>query len=132
MTEAWNDFGVPVETIRPEQYAAAGLVVVDKRPKLVSVDDIKAEEDTSALDALKAEAQGLGVSFTYDDEIYVVDRAEDWDLEVFEAAESGKFVTAVKTLLGEDQWKRFKSKKRKIQELTDIFGAAQKALGTKS
>lgn len=89
--------------------------------------------------AAQAEALGQGVEFDYDGEHYVVDSAEEWDLDVFEAAAQGDLITALRALLGEEQWQVFRTKedadgdrvkvKRTLKNLAELWEAAQTAVG---
>ncbi|MET8149397.1 hypothetical protein ACIBSW_34590 [Actinoplanes sp. NPDC049668] len=95
-------------------------------------------ESNKAAKAMEAEVQNLGVLFQYEGVTYTIPKADDWDLEVFEASEEGRFVTAVKSLLGPYQWKKFKDGPdpdnkpvRKAKDLELFFTEAQKALGGK-
>lgn len=69
------------------------------------------------------------VSFKFGGESYSVGAADGWDVEVLEAFEDGKIVTAVRALLGADQWARFKATKPTVGELNAFFEVAAEALG---
>lgn len=77
----------------------------------------------------KAEAAKIRPHFTFDGVKYTVDNTMDWDLDVLEAVEDDKIVTIVRTLLGPEQWAKFKSKPRKVADLNDLFQAIAKAVG---
>lgn len=80
--------------------------------------------------AAKNEAQDGEIRFEFDGEEYVIATASDWDVEVLEAFEDGNIVQTVRALLGADQWARFKSKRRTVGDLNDLFQEAQDALGS--
>lgn len=80
------------------------------------------------VEALKAEANDLTISFEYDGVDYTVDR--DLDYETLEALEEGRLAAAVKSLLGPDQHAQFKSKKRKLSHVGELVKAATDAMGT--
>lgn len=88
----------------------------------------------TALAAQKEEATAVEVAypFSFDGELYHMPPADEWDLEVFELIEAGKLVTAMKMMIGDKQWRKFKSKPRKAAEFNDFFLAGQEALPTKS
>ncbi len=81
------------------------------------------------VEAAKAEVNGDSIVFEYDGEQYVLPPALDWDVEVFEAGEDGKIVTAVRTLLGDKQWATYKSKKRTLGDTSELWSAALASLG---
>lgn len=142
------DFGTPVSVIgTAEEFLDLPAEVAKRReereaakPVPVEVPEVKGE----AKAALEAETHGPNdVSFEFDGETYWVPLVDEWDLEVFECQEDGKMVGLVRTLLGEEQYAKFKSevdpdrahglrrkKKRTLPDLLEIFGAATKATGT--
>lgn len=76
---------------------------------------------------VKADATGADVPFTFDGETYYTTPPAKWSLDAIEAFEADKVATCVRLLLGDDQWKRFKSKPRTIGDLNDMFQALQSA-----
>jgi hypothetical protein len=76
-----------------------------------------------------AEATGEKLAVEFRGATYTVDAAGDWDLEVLEALEDGKMTTAVRALLGPDQFAAFKATRPKVNDLNDLFEAIQTALG---
>lgn len=80
--------------------------------------------------AAKNEAQDGEIRFEFDGEEFVITSAADWDVEVLESYEDGNIVQTVRGLLGPDQWKRFKSKRRTVGDLNDLFQAVQDSLGS--
>ncbi|MFD6638329.1 hypothetical protein ACFWDN_21210 [Micromonospora chalcea] len=79
--------------------------------------------------AAKAEATDQPTSFEYDGETYQVAPSKDWDLDALAAFEDGAILRAVTLILGAEQMKRFRSKKRTIGDLNALFETAQKAAG---
>lgn len=77
----------------------------------------------------KAEALDLKISFDFDGHTYEVPPARDWDLDVLEAYEGGMIATTVRAVLGEEQYQIFRSVKRTVGDLNDLFEEIQKALG---
>lgn len=75
--------------------------------------------------AVKAEALGHGVTFEFDGETYEILPASEWDLDAIEAFEAQKAATGVRLILGDKQYKRFKSKPRKVADLTRLFEVMQ-------
>lgn len=90
-------------------------------------------KSTPAATALKAEAEEVKeFSFFYDDEIYTITLEDFSDLDIMEAFEENRQVTAMKTLLGEKQWATFKTKKRTVQHLAELMDILfEKAKGLK-
>lgn len=78
--------------------------------------------------AMKAEALGLAVSFEYDGETYEIMPASEWDLDAIEAFEAQKASTGIRLILGAEQYKRFKRKRRKVSDLSALFEVMQKAV----
>lgn len=128
-----DEFGVSIEDLDVQMAKLSGLKIVDKteddKPPAPKFNE---EDKGNAQKALVAEAlEAGGVAFEYEGVEYAVPKAEDWDIEVLEAAEDGKFVTSVRVLLGDAQWALFKKKKRTNKQLQEFFEVVQKALGTK-
>ena len=68
-------------------------------------------------------------TFEYDGETYSVPPADDWSLEALEAVDEGKMTTAVRELLGEEQYAKFKSGgRRTVGDLGKLFEAAGEAV----
>lgn len=80
--------------------------------------------------AAKNEAQDGSIRFEYDGETYEITSASDWDVEVLESFEDGNIVRTVRGLLGPDQWAKFKSKRRTVSDLNNLFQDVQTALGS--
>lgn len=77
---------------------------------------------------VKAEALNQDVTFTFDGESYTITSAAEWDLDALEAFEDQKVVTCVRLILGADQYKRFKTKRRTVGQLNAMFVEMQRAL----
>lgn len=86
-------------------------------------------ESTAHPSPAKAEATGAEVLFEYDGETYVIPPAREWDLDVLESYEDGKIASTCRALLGPVQWATFKSKRRTVTSLEELFDALQSALG---
>lgn len=82
----------------------------------------------SANTPAKAEALNESIKFEYDGESYTVAPAAEWDVEALEAFEDQKIITCVRMILGDDQWKRFKSKPRNMGDLNGLFMTMQAQL----
>lgn len=61
---------------------------------------------------VKAEARGGDVEFDYDDDHYIIDRANADNIELMEFAEDEKYLTAIRGYLGADQWDQWKEAHR--------------------
>lgn len=73
-------------------------------------------------DAQRAEAQDEAtVTFTYDGDTYIASR--DVDIDVLEAAEDGKIATALRLLLGDVQWQKFRRRHSKASDLDELYVA---------
>lgn len=84
------------------------------------------------MNPVKAEATGESIPFSYDGEEYVIPPSSEWSLDIIEAYEDGKVVKTVKTLLGDEQWAKFKSTPRTVADLGALFEAIQEATGVPS
>lgn len=85
--------------------------------------------EPSKLAAVKAETIDAKLTFTFDGEKYVITTPKKWDIEVTEAFEDGKAVSAARTILGPEQWSRFKSKPRNTEDLGALYDAMTPVLG---
>ncbi len=82
----------------------------------------------SANTPAKAEALNAPITFEFDGESYTVAPAAEWDVEALEAFEDQKIITCVRMILGDEQWKRFKSKPRNMGDLNGLFMVMQAQL----
>lgn len=131
------DFGVPVQALRPGTVDLFEVPVetIDAReialPK-VDMDAVKAQVRGEALRAAQDEVASK-VMFTFENVIYRLERPEEWDIEAFEAREEGRNVTYLKVVLGEAQYEKWKTAKKRratdmvsiINEIDKFFGAQQ-------
>jgi len=62
-------------------------------------------------------------SFEYDGETYSVAPSKVWPLESQEAEEAGRYTEAAKLILGEKQYKLFRSKSRTVGDFADFSKA---------
>lgn len=81
----------------------------------------------SEIAVLKAEARGESVSFEYREKTYTIDR--DVEVEVLEDIEAGKIASAVKGLLGPEQYETFKKERPRVSDLAALLEAATQATG---
>lgn len=78
----------------------------------------------------KAAATGGAVSFSYDGDDYTIPPSEDWPIEVVESIEEGRVVSAIKALLGPEQYAAFRAGHSTVKDLNGLFDAAGEAVGT--
>lgn len=140
------EFGVPVDVLRnkDEIFGLPQEVAVRRaeRGELHHPEPPEPPEiPGQAREALKAEANGTGLSFEWDGETYLIPNMDDWDLDVFEAEEAGQPWKVVRLLLGPAQYERFKTepdpdkpgqrrkKKRTMRDVSGWMTAATKAAG---
>jgi hypothetical protein len=142
------DFGVPVEALRStsEIFGLPPEVAQRRaeRGELTVVPDLEPEREEipgQAKAAVEAEATGTGVRIEFDGETYLIPNMDDWDIDVFDAEESGRPWAVVRLLLGEVQYQRFKTepdperpgqrrkKKRTMRDLTEVLTAMNRAVG---
>lgn len=84
------------------------------------------------LNPVQAEATGEPITFEFEDESYTIPAANEWDLDVLEAFEAGQIVKTTKTLLGDEQYAKFKAPGRTVGDLGRFFEALQGAAGVPS
>lgn len=77
--------------------------------------------------AAEAEATGSPLLFEWGGEQFEIQPRDAWSLETIEAAESGRYASAVRGLVGERQWARLK--RQKGVNPVDLFVALTAALG---
>lgn len=84
--------------------------------------------------ALEREARGAEtVTVEYAGESYTFPGSlDDADGEVLEAVDDKKLSYALRGLLDEHQWKRFKATKPKVRDYAGLFEAYAKAIGLES
>lgn len=85
--------------------------------------------------AAKAEAEGSDISFEWGDRTWVVPREAFDNVELFEAIEDEKYLTAVRGYLGRTQWDEFKDSVRDdagrvpTEEFEGFLNTLMEALG---
>lgn len=97
-----------------------------------------AAKSSAATAARKAEAHPeeiQTVTFTYGDREYTIERDRLNNIELFEAIEDQRYITATKGFLGDDQWEAFKDANRTedgrvpMEHLEGLLNAMMKAVG---
>lgn len=76
----------------------------------------------------KADAKSLTVDIEYAGETYSVPAAEDWDIDVLEAIDAQRATVALRSLLGDEQYKEFRARHTKVRELNEFFALATEAV----
>lgn len=81
--------------------------------------------------AAQREAEGIEtVDVEFDDVVYtIVADPVDWTLDVTEAFEQGKAITAIRGLLGNAQWRVVRSKGYRNKDFNELFNLLAKAGG---
>ena len=59
---------------------------------------------------------------------YSIPPAEDWDIDVLEAIDDQRMTSALKALLGAEQYAEFRTRHTKVRELSEFFEAATSAV----
>lgn len=77
----------------------------------------------------KNDALGVAHLVEFNGETYDVPPAEDWDLEVLEAIDESRMTVALRALLGDDQYAKFRATNKKVRDLGEFFTAAGKKVG---
>lgn len=76
----------------------------------------------------KNDATGESIDFTFGGAKYTVPPADDWDIDVLEAIDEQRLTAALKSLMGEAQYTKFRARHTKVRELGELFEAASKAV----
>jgi hypothetical protein len=79
--------------------------------------------------AAKAEATKKKHTFVHDGENYSIATTKEWGIDVIEAIEDEKIVSAIRAILGDKQWATFKNKPRTVDDLNSLFESISKAAG---
>lgn len=78
---------------------------------------------------VKTEAEQTAITFEYKGETYSAPPQAEWLVETLEFLEDGKITWALRQLLNDGDWTRFKSHKPQVQELGDFMNALTEAAG---
>ena len=78
----------------------------------------------------KVDATGEAIEFAYEGVAYTIPPASEWDLAALEAFDAEKIATCVKLILGDEQWRAFRAKSRKVSDLSGLFAALNEAVGS--
>lgn len=70
-----------------------------------------------------------GVRVSWRDTEFVLPRAEDFPLEALEAEENGKHLTALRLVLGEEQYERWRSMARTAADAEEFSQVVMSELG---
>lgn len=75
------------------------------------------------------EAYEKAFEVEFDGEKYKIEPAGEWSIDILEAVEDERFLTAVRLIVGEDQLKKFRKKHTKLRELNEFLVALTNAAG---
>ena|SRR5690349_6535581 len=95
--------------------------------------DDKADKATGA----KAEAKLASLTVTFEGQKYTIPRENVDDLELFEALEDNKYISATRGFLGQEQWDAFKDAHRidgrvPMSTMNEFLDALMASLGNRS
>lgn len=77
----------------------------------------------------KKDATGGSFEFDFGGETYTVPAAEEWPIDVLEAIDENKLTFALKALVGDDQYARFRKANKTVKSLGEFMEAATKRVG---
>ncbi|WP_405560685.1 hypothetical protein [Streptomyces sp. NBC_01180] len=77
----------------------------------------------------KNDATGATHTVEFNGDTYQVPPADDWDLDVLEAIDESHMTTALRALLGDEQYATFRKSNRKVRDLGAFFETAGKVVG---
>jgi hypothetical protein len=81
--------------------------------------------------AMVAETNEESVTFTHNRRKYTVPAPSTWPVDIQEAIEDQRFVTATRLILGKDQWAKYKeAEKPTLADLRGLLNTLFDALGT--
>lgn len=66
---------------------------------------------------------------TFNGQVYNVPPADDWDIDVLEAIDESRMTAALRALLGDTQYAKFRVNNKKVRDLGAFFEAAGKKVG---
>ncbi|AWY04850.1 tail assembly chaperone [Microbacterium phage Floof] len=78
---------------------------------------------------IAAEATHSHIEFEFDGDTYTTLPSNDWSLDVLEAYEEGKILTALRGILTNDGYARFRKTHASQEDLNSFMVAMQKAQG---
>lgn len=76
-----------------------------------------------------AEALATRVPFLWRETAFTVEPTSEWSYDALENYEDGRITHFLRSVLGAEEHKRFKTLKPKAADVEDFVGAIQKALG---
>ncbi|MFJ9961077.1 hypothetical protein [Streptomyces avermitilis] len=72
----------------------------------------------------KNDATGEAHEVAFNGETYLVPSADDWDIDVLEAIDEQRLTHALKALLGDEQYAKFRVGNRKVRDLGEFMRVA--------
>lgn len=79
--------------------------------------------------AKKNDALGHVHVVEFKGDTYAVPPADDWDIDVLEAIDESRMTAALRSLLGDEQYAKFRASNKKVRDLGAFFEAAGKTVG---
>ncbi|MET9425650.1 hypothetical protein ABZY06_33940 [Streptomyces sp. NPDC006540] len=79
--------------------------------------------------AKKNDATGTDHEVEFNGETYLVPPADDWDISVLEHIDGQKITFALKALLGDEQYAKFRKSNSKVSALGEFMNAASAKAG---
>lgn len=73
---------------------------------------------------LKQQEESQTVTLEHAGMTFTIEKVEDPSVELLEALEANKIVTAIRLLMGEEQYLKFKSTKPKLSDLQKVLSHA--------
>lgn len=83
----------------------------------------------AARKAARADVTGEPVTFLYGGAEYTIEAGALKDLDVLEGIEDGRIITAMKKILGPEQWATFRRTHDSADDLGELYEAASAAYG---
>ncbi|WP_113705512.1 hypothetical protein [Nonomuraea lactucae] len=80
--------------------------------------------------AQKAEAHGTPLPVEYNGVTYLVPPSMDWDADVLDLLESGRLTSALRMILGAEQYEQFRATKPKLRQAMELMEAIGSTAGT--
>ncbi|MFI7009968.1 hypothetical protein [Streptomyces sp. NPDC050145] len=76
----------------------------------------------------KNDATGKPTTIEFNGDTYEVPPADEWDIDIVEAIDEQRITHALRALLGDEQWAKFRKTNRKVPALGEFLTAAGKAV----
>lgn len=89
----------------------------------------KSSHPSKAAKAVQSEAEGRGAEFSFRGETFTTLPIDDMPIEVLEATDEGNGLKALRLMLGDEAWSRFKALRPTFADLAEFSAELADAMG---